>query len=66
MGYSTGDVAIGIDVMKCELPRGETTESYLSVLSGSVSDFDFYAYPILAFLILLYGFASLLRTKTGS
>ncbi|KAG8905718.1 copper chaperone of lysine biosynthesis protein [Tulasnella sp. 417] len=34
MAYSTAHLAIGIDIMKCEVPQGETVESYLNALSG--------------------------------
>ncbi|KAG9048885.1 copper chaperone of lysine biosynthesis protein [Tulasnella sp. UAMH 9824] len=40
MAYVTGDLTIGIDIMKCELPQGETVEGYMNTLSGFLTTFE--------------------------
>lgn len=49
MAYGAGDLTIGIDIMKCELPQDETVESYLNTLSSFVRDIDDYPFPPLGF-----------------
>lgn len=40
MAYSTSDLAVGIDMMKCELPQDETLESYLNAMSGFLTAYE--------------------------